>query len=85
MVSFTSDTCNVIKGARGGVIAKLRTKQPKVLDIHCISHVVNLCVKTAVKAIPRLIRAIYYHFHHSVKRVASLCEYANSVQLSMNL
>ena len=80
MVSFTSDTCNVMKGARGGVIAKLRTKQPNVLDVHCICHVVNLCVKTAVKAIPikvdDLLVEIYYHFHHSVKRVASLCEYA---------
>ena len=32
MLSFTSDTCNVMKGARKGVIAHLRKEQPKVLD-----------------------------------------------------
>ena len=52
LVSFTSDTCNVMKGARGGVIAKLREKQPKIIDIHCICHVVSLCVKAAVKVLP---------------------------------
>ena len=31
--SFTSDTCNVMKGARNGVIAKLSTVQPKIVDI----------------------------------------------------
>ena len=31
LVSFTSDTCNVMKGERGGVIAKLRSVQPKSL------------------------------------------------------
>ena len=41
-LSFTSDT-NVIKGAKNGVIAKLRAKQPKVIDVHCICHVVDLC------------------------------------------
>ena len=81
LISFTSDTCNVMKGARGGVIAKLREKQPKIIDIHCICHVVNLCVKAAVKVLPLkvddLLVDIYYHFHHSVKRVASLGEYAD--------
>ncbi len=52
MLSFTSDTCNVMKGARGGVIAKLRARQPKVFDIHCICHLIALCLKAAVKAIP---------------------------------
>ena len=52
LVSFTSDTCNVMKGARGGVIAKLRQEQPEVIDVYCICHVVNLCVKAAIKVIP---------------------------------
>lgn len=51
-MSFTSDTCNVMKGARGGVIAKLRSVQPKIIDVHCICHLVNLCVKSAVKSLP---------------------------------
>ena len=81
LMSFTSDTCNVMKGFRKGVIAKLRALQPKVIDIHCICHLVNLCVKTAIKALPikvdDLLVDIYYHFRNSVKRVSSLQDYAN--------
>ena len=80
LLSFTSDTCNVMKGAKNGVIAKLREKPPNVIDVHCICHVVDLCVKSAVKApamkVDDLLVDLYYHFHHSVKRVASLVEYA---------
>ena len=80
MISFASDTCNVMKGQRNGVIAKLRAEQPKIVDIHCNCHVLNLCVKSAVKILPLkaddLLVDIFYHFHHSVKRVASLQEYA---------
>ena len=81
MVSFTSDTCNVMKGARNGVIAKLCKEQPKVVNIYCNCHVLNLCVKSAVKALPfkveELLVNIYYHFHHSVKRIEALKEYAD--------
>ncbi len=80
LVSFASDTCNVMKGVRNGVSAKIRQEQPKVLDIHCICHVVSLCVKSAVKALPikidEILVDIYYHFHNSVKSIASLKEYA---------
>ena len=41
-----------MKGARGGVIAKLRTLQPKIVDVNCICHLVNLCIKSAVKILP---------------------------------
>ena len=52
LLSFTSDTCNVMKGAKGGVIAKIQVEQPKVVDIKCVCHVVNLFVKSAVKVMP---------------------------------
>ena len=69
-----------MKGARGEVTAKLCKEQPKIVDIHCICHVVNLRVKSAVKVLPLkiddLLVDVYYHFHHSVKQVASLSEYA---------
>jgi hypothetical protein len=52
MVSFASDTCSVMKGVRSGVIAKLRQRQHKVIDIHCICHLVSLVVKAAVKTLP---------------------------------
>ena len=81
LLSFTSDTCNVMKGARNGVIAKLRELQPCVIDISCMCHSLNLCVKSAVKSLPLkvddLLVDIFYHFHHSVKWVSSLQEYAD--------
>ena len=70
-----------MKGTRGGVIAYLRGEQPKIIDINCVCHLLNLCVKNAMKTLPLkvedLLVDIYYHFHHSVKRVASLREYAD--------
>ncbi len=80
LMAFVSDTCNVMKGVRNGVIAKIRHEQPKVIDIHCICHLVNLCVKAAVKCLPlkvdEILVDIYYHFHHSVKSIVSLTDYA---------
>jgi hypothetical protein len=52
IISFVSDTCNTMKGVRNGVIAKIRQLQPGVIDIHCICHLVNICVKAAVKILP---------------------------------
>ena len=81
LISFVSDTSSVMKGIRGGVIAKLRGVQPKVIDVHCICHLVSLVVKATVKTIlikvDELLVDVYYHFHHSVKRVTSLKEFAD--------
>jgi len=90
MISFTSDTCSVMKGVRNGVISKLREQQPKIIDIHCICHLVSLVVKAAVKTLPLkmddLPIDIFYHFHHSVKRVSLLSEYADFfVMLNLKL
>ena len=40
LMSFTFDTCNVMKGARGGVIAKLRSIQPNIINVNCIYELV---------------------------------------------
>ena len=63
-----------MKGERGGVIAKLRSIQRKIIDVHCICHLVSLCVKSAVKV--DFLLDIYYHFQNSVNRIVSLQEYA---------
>lgn len=69
------------EGTRNGVIAKIRELQPNVIDIHCICHLVDLCVKAAVKTLPLkvddLIVDVYYHFHNSTKRITTLKEYAD--------
>ena len=81
LIAFASDTSNVMKGVRNGVISKICHEQPKVFDGHCICHLVNLCVKSAVKVlflrVDETLEYIYFHFHCNVKSVASLMEYAD--------
>jgi uncharacterized membrane protein YeiH len=88
MLSFTSDTCSVMKGARKGVVSYLCKKQSKVLDIYCTCHLVSLCVKAAMKTLPvkvdGLLVDIFYHFYHSVKRVESLKNFANFCSTEYN-
>ena len=80
MLSFTSDTCSVMKGARKDVIAHLCKKKLKVLDIHCACHLVSLSVKAATKTLPINVDEILidvYHFHHSVRRAEFLRDFAD--------
>ena len=80
LISFTSDTCNLMKGHRNGVIAKLRESQSSIIDVNCICHLLSLCVKSAIKTLPLkvddLMVDVFYHFRNSVKRVTTLQEYA---------
>ena len=73
LISFTSDTCNVMKGRRNGIIAKLKELQSSIIDVNCICHLLNLCVKSAIKTLPLkvddLMVDVFYHFKHSVKHV----------------
>ncbi len=78
-----------MKGVRNCVSAKLKQQQPKLLDVHCICHVVSLCVKSAVKALPikvdEILVDIYYQFCNSVKCIASLKEYAEFCKMEFKL
>ena len=75
-MAFASDTCNVM---RKRVIAKFVKNSLKLL-IYTVCHLVSLCVKSAVKSLPikadEIFVDIYYHFHNSVKSIASLKDYA---------
>ena len=52
-----------------------------------VCHLVNLCVKSAVKALPIVVDEIlvdmYHHFPHSVKSIASLKDCADFVKLNL--
>ena len=52
MLSFNSDNCSVMKGIRGGLIAKLRSVSPNVFDIGCCCHLANLAVAALLKQTP---------------------------------
>ena len=61
--------CNVMLGATDCVLSRLKEKNNKVFSIGCICHLVNLCVKAAVKnisvSVDDLFVDIYYFFEHS--------------------
>lgn len=41
-----------MKGCKKGLIAKIRTVAPKVIDIGCVCHLANLAVGEALKTSP---------------------------------
>ena len=59
----------------------MRESQSSIIDINCICHLLNLCVKSAIKTLPLkvddLMVDVFYHFKNSVKRVTALHEYAS--------
>lgn len=64
--SFNSDNCSVMKGQRNGLIAKLRKKNPDIIDVGCVCHLANLAVGAALKTLPMsaddLLADIFNHF-----------------------
>ena len=55
----------MMKGNRGGVISKLRSVQPKIVDLGCVCHLANPAVGAALKKslfdIDDLLCDIYNH------------------------
>lgn len=49
VIAFNSDNCSVMKGSRGGVIAKIKEVQPHIIDVGCICHLSNLAVGASLK------------------------------------
>lgn len=79
VVAFESDNCSVMKGKHKGVIKLIKDRNPNVLDLGCIAHYTNLCLKDAKKDFPfkvdELLTDIYYHFDKSSKRCEELKDY----------
>ena len=66
VIGFESDNCSIMKGQHKGVIKRIRDVTPKVVDLGCICHLCNLCVKKAGTTLPfavdDLLVDIFYHF-----------------------
>lgn len=66
VIAFESDNCSVMEERHKGFIKLKRDKNAKVVDLGCICHLCNLCVKKASKGLPMsvddLLVDIYYHF-----------------------
>lgn len=52
VVSFMSDTTNVMKGCKCGVQKLMKDENPSIHDIGCIYHLVDLTVKAGLKTLP---------------------------------
>ena len=69
VVSFVSDTTNVMKGVRSGVQKLIKDRNPFLYDAGCICHLANLAVKAGMRALPvdidQLFIDIFYHFQHT--------------------
>lgn len=80
LVALGSDGANVMIGARGGVVALLRQKQPALQGIHCFAHRLELAYKDTLKTSPLFVKAndlllnIYLFYHNSAPMRSGLQE-----------
>ena len=69
VVSFKSDTTDVMKGARSGMQKLIKDAIPSLYDVGCICHLtVKACLITLPVNIDQVFIDIFYYFHHSRKR-----------------
>ena len=52
VISFMSDTTNVMKCSRSGVQKLIKDENPSVYDIGCVCHLADLTVKAGMKTLP---------------------------------
>ena len=52
VVSYASDTANVMVGACNLVLSCIRDKQPQVFSLGCLCLLANLCSAAALKSLP---------------------------------
>ena len=85
LVCFNSDTCNIMKGRRNGVVRHLMDKQPDLIDFGCICHLENLALKSAMKSLPiatdSFLVDINTHFYLSIKRKEEFKEFCDFVNI----
>lgn len=71
-VAFCSDNASVMVGAKNGVVALLKQKQPNLISIGCLCHLVNLAAEKASAIMPvkldEIVVDIYYYLEKSSKR-----------------
>lgn len=72
VVSFMSDTANVMKGCRSWVQKLIKKKIPHLYDVGCVCHLADLSIKAGVSSLPvdidQLFTDIFYYFFNSSKR-----------------
>lgn len=78
VVGFGSDGASVMVGSRSGVATRLKSHNSVMLSIHCVAHRLALAAAQAadsvayIKKFKRYLSQIFYYYHNSSVRSASL-------------
>ena len=79
IISFGSDGCSVMMGARNSVVQRFRQMNPNVVIVKCPSHSIHLCAENAMKQLPsdivKFCSSIHNFFSRSPKRQHALTEF----------
>ena len=75
-MGLSTDGASVMVGKNNGVAAKLRQRNSKLLNMHCVCHRLALaCTDTCqelkyIREVEDVLRQLWYYFHNSPKRMA---------------
>ena len=76
LAGFSSDGASVMIGKRNGVAARLKSENPKLINVHCVCHRLALsCTDsndsiTYIKTIETVLRQLWQLFENSPKKMA---------------
>lgn len=88
LVGFMADGASVNFGVKSGVIAMLRRDVPWLVGIHCLSHRLELALKSAFSGtymdeLCELLISLYYLYHNSPKRMRGLEDLAKVMDVNI--
>ena len=81
LMGLSTDGASVMVGKNNGVAAKLRQRNSKLLNMHCVCHRIALaCTDTCqelkyIWEVEAVLRQFWYYFHNSPKRMACFLKY----------
>ena len=88
LVGIVSDGASVMRGRLNGVIKQLKGDRHYIMDIHCLSHRMELGIRDALKDIPldekykSLLSSLYAFYHRSALNRANLKSEFESLAIS---
>lgn len=85
LIGLGADNAAVMMGQINGVRAKFEEIRPDIFILGCVCHSFHLCSSSAANKLPKsieqFVRNVYNYFAHSSKRIESLKEFQDFVQL----
>jgi hypothetical protein len=87
LVGLTTDGAAVMVGKNAGLAALLKRERPQLVALHCVSHRLELAVKSVAKAVPwykkvdLLILNLYLFYHNSALNRSNLRRSCNAADV----